>query len=276
MGEHITIWRWGFSLLLLGLSVTFPNVAEAEQPERINFLHFYSSPSGNRAIESLVEVVNTEHPEFLVEAKHFEHESFKTAILAMLSGGNPPDLFTYWAGERVQAIVDAGYLEAIDDLWKQANLDERFGPAITRACTYNGRKYVIPLDQYYVAFFYNTAIFKKHDLTPPSTWAEFLSVCDALKTAGVIPIALGSRERWPAQFWFDYLLLRTSGPEYRQRLMRGDAAYTDPQVQRVYRLWKALIERGYFHPAPLGVRRGRSGPPDLSRTGRHDPDGQPG
>lgn len=25
------------------------------------------------------------------------------------------------------------------------------------------------------------------------------------------PIAFGAREKWPAQFWFDYLLLRTAG-----------------------------------------------------------------
>lgn len=250
MRKHRLIWRIGVSMLYLGGMIALIRTADAETPVQINFLHFYSSPSGNRAIESLVAAINNEQAEFFVEANHFEHESFKTAILAMLSGGNPPDLFSYWAGERVQAIVDAGYLEAIDDIWEQHNLDQCFGPAIVRACTYNDRKYVIPLDRYAVVFFYNTKLFKQYTLTPPSTWTEFLSVCDTLKAVGVTPIALGSRDRWPAQFWFDYLLLRTAGPEYRWRLMNGDAAYTDPEVQHVYRLWKGLIEQGYFNPSP--------------------------
>ena len=52
--------------------------------------------------------------------------------------------------------------------------------------------------------------------------------------------------RWPAQFWFDYLLLRTAGPEYRASLMAGEASYTDDEVQRAMQLWKDLVDAGYF------------------------------
>ena len=52
--------------------------------------------------------------------------------------------------------------------------------------------------------------------------------------------------RGPAQFWFDYLLLRTAGPEYRAKLMAGEASYTDPEVQRVMELWAELVDKGYF------------------------------
>ena len=54
--------------------------------------------------------------------------------------------------------------------------------------------------------------------------------------------------RWPAQFWFDYLLLRTAGPEYRARLMAGEASYTDAEVQRAMQLWQDLADAGYFAP----------------------------
>lgn len=57
---------------------------------------------------------------------------------------------------------------------------------------------------------------------------------------------LGSKNRWPAQFWFDYLLLRTAGPDYRARLMAGDASYDDPEVRKAMEMWKNLIDAGYF------------------------------
>lgn len=123
-------------------------------------------------------------------------------------------------------------------------------PSVGQACTYNGKKYALPLTQHYVAFFYNKHIFKKHNITPPTTWAGFRKACKTLKKAGVTPIALGSRERWPAQFWFDYLLLRIAGPEYRQRLMEGKASYSDPEVAEVFCQWRQLLEAGYFNPAP--------------------------
>jgi len=70
-----------------------------------------------------------------------------------------------------------------------------------------------------------------------------------LKRAGIAPLSLGNRERWPAQFWFDYLLLRTAGPEYRDRLVKGKASYLDPQVQHAFTLWQQLIDEGFFSPA---------------------------
>ena len=224
--------------------------AYSEQPQPVHLLHYYYTSPASVGIENAVRVVNEEHPEFQVQETRFEQESFKVTIQAMLSGGSPPDLFTYWTGARTQALVDAGYLEPLDDLWEQAQLDERFSPAVSRVCAYNGQKYVIPLTQYYVAFFYNTHIFKEYGISVPTTWDEFIQVCQQLKSAGITPIALGSQDKWPAQFWFDYLLLRTAGPEYRQRLMTGQASYTDPEVFRAFQLWQDLIEQGFFiqHP----------------------------
>ncbi len=54
--------------------------------------------------------------------------------------------------------------------------------------------------------------------------------------------------KWPAQFWFDYLLLRTAGPEYRAKLMAGEASYTDPEVVRAMELWAELAAAGCFTP----------------------------
>jgi len=236
--------------LAIGIIIASSNKVNAEQPEPITFLHMYSSSYGKPAMDKTVEAINREHSLFRINAVSFEHEPFKVSIKAMLTGGNPPDIFLYWAGARVQSLVDAGHLAPIDDLWKQANLNERFTPATMQACTYNGRKYVIPLIRYYVAFFYNKRIFDKYGISVPTTWPDFLKVCKKLKSVGITPIALGSKARWPAQFWFDYLLLRTAGPEYRRRLMTGNASYTDLEVTHVYALWKEVVEQGYFNRNP--------------------------
>lgn len=233
-----------------GMIIASSNKVNAEQPEPIAFLHYYASSQATSAMNKVVAVINREHPQFHVKATSFEQEPFKVSIKAMLASGNPPDIFTYWAGDRVQLLVDTDYLEPIDDLWEQTNMHERFTPAVAQACTYNGHKYVIPLTQFYAAFFYNKEIFDEYNIPIPNTWGEFLTACQQLKAAGVTPIALGSMNRWPAQFWFDYLLLRTAGPEYRQRLMTGNASYTDPEVKNAYSLWKELVDHAYFNPTP--------------------------
>ena len=57
---------------------------------------------------------------------------------------------------------------------------------------------------------------------------------------------MGAVDKWPAQFWFDYLILRTAGADYRAALMAGEASYDDPEVIRAMELWKELIDVGCF------------------------------
>ncbi|MBE0583706.1 MAG: extracellular solute-binding protein, partial [Desulfofustis sp.] len=179
---------------------------------------------------------------------------FKTMIHSTLDKASPPELFTYWAGARTQILVDRGQLEPIDDLWRQAELDRRFPkPIADAACTYNGKKYLLPITQHLVVFFYNKRLAQQADLTPPTTWTELLEWCRVMQSRGITAFALGARERWPAQFWFDYLLLRTAGPRYRAALMAGEASYADPEVVNTYRIWSELVEQGYFNADAVSI-----------------------
>ncbi len=237
------------TLLLVLVLCMIPAWTFAAEKEKVTFFHYFSGTLAG-GIGDMVDLFNKENPQYLLTHTPVDHEAFKTSIRVMLSGGNPPDLFSYWAGARVQFIVDADRLEPIDDVFEKNHLNTLFSDAVNQGCTYNGHKYFLPLTQHYVAFFYNKAVFEKVGVTPPTTWDEFLQVCDKLKAAGIVPIALGSRERWPAQFWLDYPLLRTAGPDYRAKLMAGKASYTDPEVVKAFELWKDLLDKGYFNDDP--------------------------
>lgn len=219
-------------------------------PEKVTFFHYFSGTLSG-GMDDLVDTFNEENPEYRLTHTPVDHEAFKTSILVMLSGGNPPDLFSYWAGARVQFVVDADRLEPIDDVYEEYGVSKLFSEAVNSAATYNGHKYFLPLTQHYVAFFYNKKVFAGAGITAvPKTWDEFLVACEKIKAIGVDPIALGSRERWPAQFWLDYPLLRTAGPEYRAKLMAGEASYTDPEVVKAFEMWKEVMDKGYFNANP--------------------------
>lgn len=221
----------------------------AEESKKLVFLHYWTGDMSG-GINEMVNTFNKKNPGYEVKAAGFEHETFKPSIKVMLEVGNPPDFFSFWAGAKTQDLVNSGYLLPIDDVWKKADLASRFSPAITGACTYNGKIYAIPVTQHFVAFFYNKAIFKMFNLMPPRTWQEFLALCDVLKEKKITPISLGSREKWPAQFWFDYLLLRTAGPEFRQQLMDGKVSYNDPKVAEVFSVWNKMLSKQYFNTTP--------------------------
>lgn len=77
---------------------------------------------------------------------------------------------------------------------------EQFVPGVLDVCRApDGRIYVIPFDVVKVAFFYNKRIFAALDLTPPTTWAEFMAVCQRIQDHGeaalgypVTPLAVGN------------------------------------------------------------------------------------
>lgn len=133
-------------------------------------------------------------------------------------------------------------------MWDRAGLSDVIAGAIAASATkYNDHRYLVPFNYHYAGVFYNKAVLENAGVSDmPTDWNGFLALCEKLKAAGVAPIALGSANRWPAQFWFDYLLLRTAGPEYRARLMAGEASYDDPEVQRAMGMWKDLTDKGYF------------------------------
>ncbi|MFZ5425331.1 MAG: ABC transporter substrate-binding protein [Thermodesulfobacteriota bacterium] len=251
--------------LLLAFAFVPSGFAASGDGTSIQFLHYWTG-SLSGGIDNLAQSYNRSNPQIPVSVKGMEHESFKGAILALLAGGGAPDIFSYWAGARVGALVDAGKLENIEDVWRDNGLDGLFTPGIAAACTYGGLKYAIPVTQHYVAFFYNKRVFANLGLAVPRTWDEFQSVCSALSKAGVVPLALGSKERWPAQFWFDYILLRTAGPEYRSRLMSGQASYEDPEVVRAFAMWRDLIHKAYFNPSSQNLDW--AGAAGLVREGR--------
>lgn len=222
--------------------------AAAGEPVKLSVIHYFSDALGKEAMTKIIDDFNAANPGIEVVDNSAGHEDFKTQILVTLAGDNPPDLFSYWAGARTQFVIDGGRLAPIDDMWAANKLDEIIPAGIAAgASTYGDSKYLIPFGYHYAGMFYNPKTLEQAGITElPKTWDEFKAMAETLKAAGIAPIALGSMNRWPAQFWFDYLLLRTAGPEYRAKLMAGEAAYTDPEVQRAMEMWKELVDAGYF------------------------------
>jgi multiple sugar transport system substrate-binding protein/raffinose/stachyose/melibiose transport system substrate-binding protein len=145
-------------------------------------------------------------------------------------------------------VVDSGQLQPIDQLWSSNGLDSIIPKSIADGATrYNGKRYFIPFGYHYAGMFYNPKVMAKAGVTSmPKTWDQFMTLCAKLKAAGITPIALGSKNRWPAQFWFDYLILRTAGPVFRADLMAGKASYDDKKVGKAMEMWKELTDKKYF------------------------------
>jgi multiple sugar transport system substrate-binding protein/raffinose/stachyose/melibiose transport system substrate-binding protein len=233
-------------VLLLVPLLTLGAAAAVVAQEEVNISHYFSGELNQDNLNTVMATFTEETGIGVVDSP-IGHEDFKAGILAGVASGVLPDVFSYWAGARVQFVVDAGALQPIDAMWDAAGLDDVVPAGVADAATlYNGERYFVPFNIHYAALFYNPKVWAEAGIEVPDTWAGLLEAFAEFEMQGIDPIALGSKFRWPGQFWFDYLLLRTAGPDYRNALMAGDASYEDAEVVHAMTVWQSLIDAGYF------------------------------
>jgi len=85
-------------------------------------------------------------------------------------------------------------------------------PTALDAYSTGGKTYASAVDTGMVGFWYNKDLFAKAGIkAPPATWAEYLEAVRKLKAAGVTPIALAGKEKWPGHYYWSYLAMRVGG-----------------------------------------------------------------
>jgi multiple sugar transport system substrate-binding protein len=82
---------------------------------------------------------------------------------------------------------------------------------------------------------------------PPTTWDEFIKLCQTIKSKGVNPLTMGTGSTaWVASGWFDYLDLRVNGAEFHRDLLAGKHSFDSPEVKKVMDYYKQLLP--FFDP----------------------------
>jgi len=208
---------------------------------------YQSDPEPRVADEELVRMFMDEHPDIEIVHSTVAHEDFKQAIRAYLTASTPPDVMTWFAGNRARFFIDRGLIMDISDVWETEGWNDSYPAGFRALSTVDDKQYFLPTSWYWWAVYYRTDIFDQYGLEPPETWEEFLQVCDTLKQNGVTPLAIGTKYRWTAAAWFDYLNMRVNGPDFHIDLMLGKEKYDDPRVKKVFTdYWAPLVENGYF------------------------------
>jgi ABC-type glycerol-3-phosphate transport system substrate-binding protein len=207
----------------------------------------HGDPVPREADEELVQMFEEANPDIDVVHSIVAHEDFKQAIRAYLTASTPPDVMTWFAGNRARFFIDKGLIMDISDVWEDEGWNDDYAKGFRALSTVDGKQYFLPTSWYWWAVYYRPSIFDQVGLEPPKTWDEFLQVCETLKQNGFTPLTIGTKYRWTAAAWFDYLNMRVNGPEFHINLMLGTEKYDDPRVLKVFTdYWAPLIENGYF------------------------------
>jgi len=223
------------------------NACAAFAAEELSLLFMASSGQQRTAWVDIVSRFNKENPDITIKHSEYAQEDYKQNFEQRLVK-EKIDVAFWFAGERLRFLAEKKLLAPLDNSFVRSTAKSSFTKATLDAGLSGGKYYALPLSYYPWGFFYRKSVFQKLGLTPPQTWQEFLKVCEVLKAAKIAPTAVGAQAGWPAAAWFDYLNLRLNGLVFHQKLLRGEVAFTDAKVSKVFEEWKALLDKGYFLP----------------------------
>lgn len=172
-------------------------------------------------------------------------EEFKSQIRTFLAADSPPDVLTWFAGERARFFVDRGLILDISDVWDEAA--SGYADAFRALSTTDGKQYFLPSQWYWWGLWYRKSLFEERGYEPADTWDEFLGLLDDMAADGMSPITIGTRtSTWTSAGWFDYLNMRTNGYDFHVSLTAGNEDYTDERVRAAFDHWAEVLP--YFNP----------------------------
>lgn len=146
-----------------------------------------------------------------------------------LETGDPPDVFQ----ENIHDIPSIlrefpDSLEPLDDLFEESGWNAVFLPEVLDAITISGHIYAMPVGVHREnAVFIGEDIFAEHDLEPPTSIEELLSVCEALAAEDITCLATGG-QGWIVRIMFLDIVMGTMGGAAFQEFFSGDGDPDNP------------------------------------------------
>ena len=184
-----------------------------------------------------------------VKTNTFAHGPFQEHINQYLQG-RPQDVFTWFAGYRMQFFAAKGLATPIDDVWK--TLTPQMPPAFKAASTgLDGHQYFVPNKNYPWAIHFRKSLWNEKGYTAPKTWAQLIALAKKMQADGLTPFAFTDKDGWPPMGTFDILNMRMNGYQFHVDLMAGKGAWDGPQVKGVFKKWTELLP--FYSEGALGL-----------------------
>ncbi len=259
MKRHLLVLVILLSILVVPLTGDQSASVEAQDQVTIRWWHIQTNPDQAAFWEKVANDYMAMHPNVTIDITVLENEAFKQRIVTNMQAGDPPDLFQSWGGGPLWQFADAGLLRDISDELEGEWRDSFSAQSAVEMFGQDGEYYGVPWSWGAVVMWYNKELFEQAGLdpeNPPATWEEFLEVVQALKDAGITPIALGEGDKWPGHFWWVYLAIRCGGEEAFLAAYTREGSFDDEAFVCAGERLVELIELEPFQEGFLGLGYG--------------------
>lgn len=220
-------------------------------------LKFVGVADEKAAMDVLVPAYKQQNPDVTIATSYAPTDQVMTSLRTQLGAGNAPDLHVVYPGSgsamSMTELQAAGLLSDLSaQSWTQS-IPTGFKPAFQL----DGKTYLFSAGSSVIGAIYNKAVFQKAKIDAlPTTWPEFLAVCEKLKKAGVAPIALGAQTPWVTQL-INYALVPSTvyakDPTFDDKQQAGETSFAKSGWRDAMEMYLELQKKGYFNDKPNGT-----------------------
>lgn len=167
--------------------------------------HNANQEPGLSFYKKVADEYTAKHPNVTIEQVPLQSEQMKAKLQVAMQSPNPPDIIHQWGGGWMKDQVEAGKLQDMTADTKDlaANLAGNDGWQL------DGKVYGLNFTLGVVGFWYRKDLFTKAGISaPPATMEEFNQDITKLRAAGIEPVAVGAKDKWPTAFWYDHLAVQ--------------------------------------------------------------------
>jgi raffinose/stachyose/melibiose transport system substrate-binding protein len=183
-------------------------------------------------------------------------DQVQTSVRTQLGAGNAPDVHVVFPGNgsamSMAQIAQAGLLADLSDqAWAK-----RIPAGLKPAFQHDGKTFIYAAGSSVIGAVYNKKVFEEAEVEPPTTWSEFLEVCEKIKKKGKVPIALGAQTPWVTQL-ITYALVPSTvyagNPKFDEQMKAGSATFAGSGWVQALEMYLDLQKRGFFNDNPNGT-----------------------
>ena len=215
----------------------------------LTFLNKYPEDPYAQYFEDAVAEFEKENPNIDIEMENVSDEAIKDKLTVIASGGDMPDIYMSWTGERVKRFARGGKaLDLTPYLEEDQEWADSFLPAFLNNSTVDGKTYAIPYRSGIMYMMYNKEVFETNNYEIPETWDEFLDLCEKIKNeTDVTPIAFGNSSPWYASWWIGMLNAMMVPAEVTNvDYNPATGEFTDENYVKAVQAFLDLNDTGYF------------------------------
>jgi raffinose/stachyose/melibiose transport system substrate-binding protein len=209
-----------------GASKTATNTdASADKAVTLSVIHYLTEKPKIQALQNLADNFTKKNPDIKVKIESMSLDQYGNVLKMKLAAGDAPNII-FGSPKTYKDVVASGNILDLTNQEFVKRIDSKF----TANVTVDNKVYGVPMDLMPSGVFYNKDIFKSAGVEVPTTWAEFVKVCETLKAKGITPVAAGYKDMASiggGTYTEIYGNPLTKMPDFRQQVMEGTKKLAD-------------------------------------------------